>query len=409
MTNSHLASQMFLALQYAFQGTLYGMQLKYLPIILRRTGSSLSLVGSLNLLTFPWLLKSLWAPIIDSYGEKNLWLSINYAGLAIALSLAKTENRTLFASALVLLNICSATVDLTLGKVLIVNFRGDNLSKASSLQIIGYKTGFLFGGGLALLLSDVYFSGKEILVPLAMIYFVLSTVLYVTKASSKPQVCHTTKSAGWSFPSCERISGLKQISGLTWMIICTCVYKFASHSSQSIFTMFLVDQGDSLSRLGFMSGIAGQIISIVVAAVCGILLTSKWMSPTQLLLLTSILTVFSVMFQLFAVSSGIHGNNTFIVFVFVLQNVVHGSQATPVYTLMLRCSQKAPPSVRTTCYSFLGTLEILGKQLSLFLAGVLAEFYGYVVGLSISLTVSILVVFLIWSCPVQLRKNSDSI
>ena len=87
----------------------------------------------------------------------------------------------------------------------------------------------------------------------------------------------------------------------------------------------------------------------------------------------------------------------------ILQNVVYGSQATPVYTLMLRCSQNAPPSVRTTCYSFLGTLEILGKQLSLFLAGVLAEFFGYVAGLSISLTVSLLVVILVCSCPRQLR------
>ena len=92
---------------------------------------------------------------------------------------------------------------------------------------------------------------------------------------------------------------------------------------------------------------------------------------------------------------------------YILLNVVHGSQATPVYTLMLRCSQNAPPSVRTTCYSFLGALEILGKQLSLFLAGVIAELFGYVVGLSISLMVSILVVLLVWKCPRHLRNTQS--
>lgn len=89
--------------------------------------------------------------------------------------------------------------------------------------------------------------------------------------------------------------------------------------------------------------------------------------------------------------------------VYLFHNVVHGSQATPVYTLMLRCSQNAPPSIRTACYSFLGTLEILGKQLSLFMAGVLTESFGYVAALNISLVVSFFVVFLVWYCPKHLR------
>lgn len=91
--------------------------------------------------------------------------------------------------------------------------------------------------------------------------------------------------------------------------------------------------------------------------------------------------------------------------VYLLLSVVHGSQATPVYTLMLQCSQNAPPSVRTTCYSFLGTLEILGKQLSLFMAGVLTETLGYVAALHISLAVSFFVVILVWHCPKYLKYS----
>ena len=91
---------------------------------------------------------------------------------------------------------------------------------------------------------------------------------------------------------------------------------------------------------------------------------------------------------------------------YLLHNVVHGSQATPVYTLMLRCSQNAPPSVRTACYSFLGTLEILGKQLSLFMAGVLTQSFGYVAALNISLIVAVCVVLLVWYCPKYLRWRS---
>ena len=275
---SWMSSQLlFIASQYVLQGTLYGLQLRYLPIIQRKTGSSLFLVGSLNLLTFPWLVKSFWAPIIDVYGDKNFWLSINYAGIAISLSLAKTDNGTIFISSLVLLNICSATVDLTLGKILISTFHGNELSQASSLQIIGYKIGFLLGGGLTLLLTDIYFFGKEILVALAAIYLILSWTFWVTKGDLKQEVNrHKPENRPQMFPDCQRMTGFACTPGLKWMIICASVYKFASHSSQSLLTMFLVDNGESLSRLGFMSGIAGQSISIVIASVTGLLLGAKW-------------------------------------------------------------------------------------------------------------------------------------
>lgn len=267
--------QLPLASQYVLQGILYGLQLRYLPIILRKSGSSLLLVGSLNLLTFPWLLKSLWAPIIDIYGNKNFWLSISYAGIALALLLANVDSGIIFVSSLVLLNLFSATVDLTLGKILITNFHGDELSKASSLQIIGYKVGFLIGGGLTLLAAEFFSMGKEIFVALAVFYFSLMVTLFVTKGNVTPDVCRKPETLRYSIPDCTRINGFAHTPGLRWMIICACVYKFASHSSQSILTMFLVDSGESLGRIGFLSGMAGQVISITVASICGVALSAK--------------------------------------------------------------------------------------------------------------------------------------
>jgi len=357
------------------------------------------MVGSLNLLTFPWLLKSFWAPILDIYGNKNAWLSLSYAGIGLALLLAKADHGAIFISSLVLLNLFSATIDLTLGKILITNFHGDELSKASSLQIIGYKIGFLIGGGITLLIADIFSLSKEIFIFLALLYFVLS-LFYVTQRPVTPETWPKPETCRYSLPGCTRMRGFVCTPGLKWMIFCACVYKFASHSSQSILTMFLVDNGESVGRIGFMSGMTGQVVSIAVASVCGLVLSAKRMSPTELLFLTSFLSVCSVILQLYVVW---WNNTSFIAFVYLFHNVVHGSQATPVYTLMLRCSQNAPPSVRTACYSFLGTLEILGKQLSLFMAGVLTESFGYVAALNISLVVSFFVVFLVWYCPKHLR------
>ena len=167
--------QLLLASQYVLQGILYGLQLRYLPIILRKSGSSLVMIGSLNLLTFPWLLKSFWAPMLDIYDKKNAWLSLSYAGIGLALLLlANAGSGAIFISSLVLLNLFSATIDLTLGKIIIANFHGNELSQASSLQIIGYKVGFLIGGGIMLLMADIFSLSKEIFIALSMFYFLLS-------------------------------------------------------------------------------------------------------------------------------------------------------------------------------------------------------------------------------------------
>lgn len=265
--------QFFLASQYALQGILYGLQLRYLPIILRKSGSSLLLVGSLNLLTFPWLLKSLWAPIIDIYGNKTFWLSTSYAGTALALLLARADDRIIFITSLVLLNLFSATVDLTLGKILLSKFHGDQLSRASSLQIIGYKIGFLIGGGLTLLAAEYSLMRKEIFFALAISYFSLMVTLFVTKSYVTPDVCPKPEILRYS--ETTRMSGFSRTPGLQWMIACACVYKYASHSSQSIFTMFLVDTGESLGRIGFLSGMVGQGISIAVASMWGVALSAK--------------------------------------------------------------------------------------------------------------------------------------
>lgn len=49
---------------------------------------------------------------------------------------------------------------------------------------------------------------------------------------------------------------------------------------------------------------------------------------------------------------------------------------TATFTVMMHCSQLAPRALQATHYSFLATLELLGKLLPGTLAGVLADSLG---------------------------------
>lgn len=59
-----------------------------------------------------------------------------------------------------------------------------------------------------------------------------------------------------------------------------------------------------------------------------------------------------------------------------LQQFLGGVVTTATFTVMMHCSQLAPRALQATHYSFLATLELLGKLLPGTLAGVLADGLG---------------------------------
>ena len=69
----------FLTLLYVVQGLPFGFQATALPVFLRQQGVSLTNIGLLGLLAAPWLLKVLWAPVVDrwwftGFGRRKTWI-----------------------------------------------------------------------------------------------------------------------------------------------------------------------------------------------------------------------------------------------------------------------------------------------------------------------------------------------
>ena len=50
---------------YFSQGLPYGFFTQALPVLLRTQGLSLPAIGAANMLALPWMLKFLWAPLVD--------------------------------------------------------------------------------------------------------------------------------------------------------------------------------------------------------------------------------------------------------------------------------------------------------------------------------------------------------
>ena len=104
---------------YLAQGLPGGFIAHALPAFLRAEGVSLTLIGSLKLLALPWLLKFLWAPLVDgdgSFQRKRKFIFAMQAFAAIALLVlsfvvgdATGQTITISLACLLAINLASAT------------------------------------------------------------------------------------------------------------------------------------------------------------------------------------------------------------------------------------------------------------------------------------------------------------
>ena len=206
MTMSH--NMVLLTFLYFIQGLPYGLQTRFLPVYLRaQTGASLNRVALFRLLHTPWLCKALWAPAVDRYGSKRLWLLWSIAGLAItclATSMITPDNSfSLLCIAMAVMNVFTSTQDVAVDSVAVALLSKSELGNGNTAQVVGYKLGSIFGGGMLVwFLDTVGWTGLFLVLALlyveGMMFVYLSPVLRklnTHKSSLNTTTCNQTINA----------------------------------------------------------------------------------------------------------------------------------------------------------------------------------------------------------------------
>lgn len=280
MLRSRLQLLHFIFILYSFQGIIYGLQVKYLPIILRTKGSSLIFIGSLNLLSLPWLFKTLWAPFIDLYWTTTTWLRLTITGVSTSLLFLHLTQHSLgmFAIVLVVLNVFSACQEVVISKVLLGGLENQTINTGSSIKVLAYKTGIVIGGGGMLWISSNF---THQVFPITAIICLLLLLLFAEESVKKPELPRDNQTeAKQEVKVINSNPALYEIyhsmsRGSKWLITCLLLYKYSSHSCHLLFTMELVDQGVGVDTIALTSGVVGHILSIAVALVVGIILSNN--------------------------------------------------------------------------------------------------------------------------------------
>lgn len=110
----NVSNKALLTFLYFIQGIPYGLQTQFLPIYLYSKASfNASQISFFKLLSFPWIFKFAWGPLIDSFSTKRRWLYVVnlMLGMVCLIGALVTPNITVISSILFLLNLFASVQD----------------------------------------------------------------------------------------------------------------------------------------------------------------------------------------------------------------------------------------------------------------------------------------------------------
>ncbi|XP_006627045.3 major facilitator superfamily domain-containing protein 3 isoform X1 [Lepisosteus oculatus] len=396
-----------LALLYFVQGMPYGLQSSLLPIYLRTSGLSLTKISLTKALYFPWILKIIWAPFVDNLGTKKKWLLITMSGLAVTcLVNALLSPDTDFAAvalALLTMNFLSSVQDIAVDGIAVRLLRQEEVGYGNTVQVVGYKIGSVLAGGGLLTVMDVI-GWSSLFVMLSTVYCVVALYTWKTPVLNINFINQSNeeKSQKHTLNPWKILQELLSVPGTQWTLVFVLIYKLGEQGAMSMFPLFLLDSHMSARELGIWNGMVAMGFSILGSSIGGLLM-SKYRA-------------ISVMTSAFIFRLGGLAFQTFLVFAFTgssllmkgaailslcMQHFLGGLITTVTFSIMMYCTQKADQRIQATHYSFLATLEVMGKLTFSALVGGVVDWIGFPASFFLFLILSAAAVVHVFKAPVS--------
>ena len=393
---------------YFAQGLPFGFQAKALPVYLRSQGVSLKAIGFVGALALPWVLKALWAPLVDRYGSERLgrrksWILPMQASMALACALAALvppDNLPTLLGLVFLINLCAATQDIAVDGLAVDLLGPHELGWGNSAQVMGYKLGMLTGGGLLVWASgSMGWRGLF----LAMSALVLA-VLVVAAAFREPRPSARGDAQAQARPDwremAQRLWVAARLPGTRWLLLFIGTYKLGEGMVDALFKPFLVDAGFTPAQIGLWVGVWGMMASLLGSALGGLLATR--MPLLGALALTVCLRVVPLGGEWWLATSSV--SEPAVIAVTMAEHLCGGALTTVMFAFMM---SRVDRRIGATHYTVLASVEVLGKAPGGPLAGVLATDAGWSYAQLFLLALVLSVAFVGLLLP--LRQRSEAV
>jgi MFS family permease len=238
------------------------------PVIMRQENYSLESIGLLQLVKLPWILKFLWAPLVDNNAtdRKQLrrWIILSelfYAFVILSISLFSLQTDfKLIVALMVIAFIASATQDIATDIFAIRVLRPEEKSIGNGIQSGGSFIGSLFGTGV-LLLAYHYLGWQYLLWILAAFVVFAIAPLLIYKPESDLKIVNKVR-----VKPIDILLFFKEKLARKRLLVLVFYYS-GLIGILAMLKPYMVDLGYNVKEIGFMSGIVGT----AVAATCALL------------------------------------------------------------------------------------------------------------------------------------------
>lgn len=405
MGNYRLYSFILLFLLYLTQGIPFGFQVTALPVLFRQSGISLTVIGFSSMLALPWMLKIVWAPLVDRFwshalGRRKSWLlpmqAVMFVAAYAATHINITLNPALFAATIFVMNFCASIQDIAVDGLAIDILKDNDLGYGNAIQVVGYKIGMLISGGFLVWLSSYIGWGNIFYVICGIVAIpVLLLIPYKETGVTQHKVNYITiKDIIFHIQRAVTQHGMI----IVFLLIAT--YKTGETFIDGMFKPFLVDMGFSASQIGLWQGTYGMIASIA-GSIMGGVLASRYgiMRGLWISLLVRLLPLCGEWYCTLSVpSSGL------VIVVTIAEHFFGGMLTTAMFAFMMYTVDKM---IGATHYTMLATIEVIGKSPGMWFSGLLADMCGYSYLFGVGIVLSIIPIILFMMIKQSLLVNGQ--
>ncbi|MFO0573755.1 MAG: MFS transporter [Polyangia bacterium] len=391
---------------YLAQGLPFGFQAE-VSGPLRQAGVSLKFISLATLLSLPWLIKALWAPLVDRYGSQRLghrrsWIVPLQLALTLPIAAAAffppPGGLAMLVVLIFFMNLLAATQDIAVDGLAVDLIRDRDLGLANVAQVVGYKVGMLLSGGLLLSQIDRFGWRGWLLGTAGLLLLMLPAALLVREPPPSERVVQTRRSLSEVIRAMQRaLSG----PGAVTLVLFVATYKLGETMVDVMFKPFLIDRGFTSAQIGRWIGTYGLVASLLGSLFGGVLA-----SRLPLLVavgVTGALRALSMFGQYYLTLQSPLGADL-VIAVSIAEHAFGGALTTAMFAFMM---SRVDPAIGGTHYTLLACVEVLGKMPLRTAAGFIAPALGYsrlfLLGASLSLG------FLLLLIPLGLRSTTPSV
>lgn len=363
-------------------------------------GVDLTTIGLFSLVTLPYSLKFLWAPVMDRYippllGRRRGWLVITQLGLLLSIAAMSVHDPRrgleLLAFNAVLIAFFSASQDVVFDAYKVDALDEREMGAGAALHVLGYRIAMIVTGALAFILADR--------MPWPTVYLLLALLMLIGVAAAiwAPEPV-MTDAAPRSIREAviDPFVEFFQRTGLGWgvvILLFIILYQLPDRLGQNMATPFLLQVGFSQTEIGAIQGGIGLAFTIVGALAGGAVIGKLGINRSVWIFF--FLQILSNLAYYWIAMVGADGG--VLVVAIIIENF-SGGLVTAVFLAMLMslCSKR----FSATQFALLSSLMAAARDVLVAPAGRIAETTGWPVFFLLTLAAGLPALLLLpWITP----------